>query len=96
MIRPVRFNANARRSTAGTSHKRGKNRPKKQPVVDTNSETIPRKTTEEKELDRREQLKKELLAQSQSKASSKKRKRLDKYIVRTSYPTSIDALEIDT
>jgi hypothetical protein len=60
MIRPVRFNANARRSTAGTSHKRGKNRPKKQPVMDTNSETIPRKTAEEKELDRREQLKKEV------------------------------------
>jgi hypothetical protein len=37
----------------------------------------------------------QLLAQSQSKASSKKRKRLDKYIVRT-YSTSIDTQEIDT
>jgi len=48
--------------------------------VDTNPEILPRKSTEEKELDRREQLKKELLSQSQSKASSKKRKRLEKYI----------------
>jgi hypothetical protein len=61
MIKPERFNAKARRSsTAGSSHKRGKHRPKKQPDMDTNSEIIQRKTAEEKELDRREQLKKEV------------------------------------
>ena len=102
MNRPERFNAKARRSSSTTSsHKRGKQRRlKRHSVSDTNPEILPRKSTEEKELDRREQLKKEvsvyllhaapsdpmqLLSQSQSKASSKKRKRLDKYIVRTLY-----------
>ncbi|KAF8461309.1 P-loop containing nucleoside triphosphate hydrolase protein [Russula ochroleuca] len=84
MNRPERFNAKARRSgSTASSHKRGKQRRhKRQPITDadTNPEILPRKSTEEKEIDRREQLKKELLSQSQSKASSKKRKRLDKYI----------------
>ena len=44
-----------------SSHKRGKQRRlKKQPATDTNSEAVQRKSTEEKELDRREQLKKEV------------------------------------
>ena len=38
----------------------------------------------------------QLLAQSQSKASSKKRKRLDKYIVRTFIPYYIDTQKIYT
>ncbi|KAI0283970.1 P-loop containing nucleoside triphosphate hydrolase protein [Russula aff. rugulosa BPL654] len=76
MNKPERFNAKARRSSsAASSHKRGKQRRlKRHSVEDTNPEILPRKSTEEKELDRREQLKKELLSQSQSKASSKKRK----------------------
>jgi ATP-dependent RNA helicase DHX37/DHR1 len=62
MNRPERFNAKARRgSTAASSHKRGKQRrPKTQPAADSNLETIQRKSTEEKELDRKEQLKKEV------------------------------------
>ncbi|KAI9443209.1 P-loop containing nucleoside triphosphate hydrolase protein [Lactarius indigo] len=81
MNRPERFNAKARRNSAvGSSHKRGKSGSKKRLAVDTNADIVQRKSTEEKELSRGEQLKQELLAQSQSKASSKKRKRLDKYI----------------
>jgi hypothetical protein len=62
MNRPERFNAKARRSSsAASSHKRGKQRRlKKNSVLDTNPEILPRKLTEEKELDRREQLKKEV------------------------------------
>jgi ATP-dependent RNA helicase DHX37/DHR1 len=62
MNRPERFNAKARRSSsAATSHKRGKQRhPKRQSVADTNPEILPRKSTEEKELDRREQLRNEV------------------------------------
>ena len=63
MIRRERFNAKARRSgPASSSHKKGKHRSEKQPATDTNSEIIQRKSTEEKELDRREQLKKEVKA----------------------------------
>ena len=59
MNRPERFNAKARRSTSTTSsHKRGKQ--SRQPVTDTNPEVLPRKSTQEKDLDRREQLKKEV------------------------------------
>ena len=59
MNRPERFNAKARRSTSSTSsHKRGKQ--SRQPVTDTNPEVLPRKSTEEKDLNRREQLKKEV------------------------------------
>ena len=61
MNRPERFNAKARRSSATSSHKRGKqSRSKRQPVADTNPEVLPRKSTEEKEIDRREELKKEV------------------------------------
>jgi len=62
MNRPERFNAKARNSSAtASSHKRGKQRRlKKQPATDTNLETVQRKSTEEKELDGREQLKKEV------------------------------------
>lgn len=62
MNRPERFNAKARRSSStASSHKRGKQRRlKRHSVLDTNPEILPRKPTEEKELDRREQLKKEV------------------------------------
>jgi hypothetical protein len=62
MNRPERFNAKARRGGSTTSgYKGGKQRrPKRRSVVDTNPEILPRKSTEEKELDRREQLKKEV------------------------------------
>jgi hypothetical protein len=44
-----------------SSHKRGKQRHfKRHPVADTNPEILPRKSIEEKELDRRGQLKKEV------------------------------------
>ncbi|KAI0304429.1 P-loop containing nucleoside triphosphate hydrolase protein [Multifurca ochricompacta] len=81
MNRLERLNVKARRnSTLGSSNKRERIRSKKQSTADTNLEVLQRKSAEEKELDRRERLRKELLAESQSKASSKKRKRLDKYI----------------
>ena len=62
MNRSERFNAKARRSSStASSHKQGKQRRlKRHSVVDTNPEILPRKSTEEKELDRREQLKKEV------------------------------------
>jgi len=64
MNRPERFNSKARNgSVAASSHKRGKRRRlKKQPAADTNLEVVQRKSTEDKELHRREQLKKEVRA----------------------------------
>jgi hypothetical protein len=59
MNRPTRFNAKARRNGAGSSHKRGKSRGK-QLAVDTNADIVQHKSTEEKELSRREQLKQEV------------------------------------
>ena len=59
MNRPERFNARTRRSSSTTSsHKRGKQ--SRQTVTDTNPEVLPRKSTEEKDLNRREQLKNEV------------------------------------
>ena len=62
MNRQERFNAKARRSsTIASSHKRGKQRrPKKQPAADTNAEIVQSKSAEEKELDRKEQLRREV------------------------------------
>ncbi len=63
MNRPERFNAKARRNSAvGSSHKRTKNRStsRKQLAVDSNANIVQRKSTEEKELGRREQLKQEV------------------------------------
>lgn len=62
MNRPEKFNAKARKSGATvSSRKRGRQRRlKKQPPADTNLEVVQRKSTEEKELDRREQLKNEV------------------------------------
>ena len=64
MNRPKRFNEKARQSSAiASSHKRGKQRrPRVQSATDTNLEIVQLKSTEEKDLDRREQLKKEVIA----------------------------------
>ncbi|KAI0061700.1 P-loop containing nucleoside triphosphate hydrolase protein [Artomyces pyxidatus] len=84
MHKTPRHNAKARQSAAGSSHKKGKTRHKTDSSAtepaDTNAEVLEHKSTEDKELDRKERMKQELLAQMESKASGKKRKRLDKYI----------------
>lgn len=66
MNRPERFNSKARKGTAtASSHKRGKQRRlERQLATDTNLEVVQPKSTEEKELDRREQLKKEVRVNS--------------------------------
>ncbi|EIN12593.1 P-loop containing nucleoside triphosphate hydrolase protein [Punctularia strigosozonata HHB-11173 SS5] len=79
-----RFNAKARKSTAGTSHKKGK-RPALAPEVaheeqNPNAELLVPKTKKQKDAERKERLQQELLAQSNSKMTSKKKRRLDKYI----------------
>ncbi|KAH7885390.1 P-loop containing nucleoside triphosphate hydrolase protein [Phlebopus sp. FC_14] len=79
-----RYNARARQSSAG-SRKNGKQRAKMSAAVsaepvDPNAAIIAPKSKEDKEKDRKERLLQELAAQSESKVSSKKRKRLEKYI----------------
>ncbi|KAF8843324.1 P-loop containing nucleoside triphosphate hydrolase protein [Paxillus ammoniavirescens] len=78
-----RYNAKARQSRAG-SRKTGKRR---QDVVaafaepaDPNADIIAPKSKEQKEKERKVRLVQELAAQSETKVSSKKRKRLEKYI----------------
>ncbi|KDR82679.1 hypothetical protein GALMADRAFT_1347828 [Galerina marginata CBS 339.88] len=78
------YNAKARHSTAG-SRKKGK--PKKQnqsghhvEQSDPNASIILPKDKEHKETERKERLLRELSAQSDSKWTSKKKKRLEKYI----------------
>ncbi|KAF8555250.1 hypothetical protein OG21DRAFT_929811 [Imleria badia] len=79
-----RYNARARKSCPG-SLKKGK-RSQHAPVTvsaeiaDPNAEIIVPKSREQKEKERKERLIQELAAQSESKVSSKKRKRLEKYI----------------
>ncbi len=51
------MNANARRN-----HKRRKNHPRKQLSTDTNADIVQRKSAEEKDLSRREQLKQQVSA----------------------------------
>ncbi|KAJ6559196.1 P-loop containing nucleoside triphosphate hydrolase protein [Mycena vulgaris] len=79
-----KFNSKARHSTAGPSRKKGKNKAKSFQVSegapDPNAEIHVPKTKEEQELQKKEKLRVELAAQSDSKWNSKKRKRLDKYI----------------
>ncbi|KAK1229881.1 putative ATP-dependent RNA helicase DHR1 [Marasmius sp. AFHP31] len=76
-----RYNAKARQSQAG-SHKRKKKSqaPVEESSTDPNSLVHVPKTKEEKEADRKDKLKQELIDQSNSKWNSKKKKRLDKYI----------------
>ncbi|KIJ64431.1 hypothetical protein HYDPIDRAFT_28376 [Hydnomerulius pinastri MD-312] len=77
-----RYNAKARQSSAG-SRKKAKRRDiataPAQPA-DPNAAIIVPKSKEEKESERKERLVQELAAQSDTKVSSKKRKRLEKYI----------------
>ncbi|KAJ3822852.1 P-loop containing nucleoside triphosphate hydrolase protein [Lentinula raphanica] len=80
-----RHNAKARQATAGGSRKNRKSR--RDPLSadeakqsDANALFHTPKTKEEKELDRKEKLRQELISQAESKWSSKKKKRLEKYI----------------
>ncbi|KAJ3568750.1 hypothetical protein NP233_g5510 [Leucocoprinus birnbaumii] len=76
------YNAKARRSTAGVRKKgKLKRRTSKDQTEDANpnAEIIIPKTEQTKELDKRQQLREELRAQSDN-WSSKKKKRLEKYI----------------
>ncbi|KAF9242610.1 P-loop containing nucleoside triphosphate hydrolase protein [Melanogaster broomeanus] len=80
----ARFNANARQSTAG-SRKKGKRRQDSVGAAaaaepDANADIIVPKSKEQKEKERKARLVLELAAQSETKVSSKKRKRLEKYI----------------
>ncbi|KXN93411.1 Putative ATP-dependent RNA helicase PB1A10.06c [Leucoagaricus sp. SymC.cos] len=76
------YNAKARRSTAGT-RKKGKVKKRKRSSqaddANPNAEIVVPKSTQEKELDKRERMREELRAQSDN-WSSKKKKRLEKYI----------------
>ncbi|KIK69520.1 hypothetical protein GYMLUDRAFT_33890 [Collybiopsis luxurians FD-317 M1] len=76
-----RYNAKARQSSAG-GHKKKKTRPTDDSGESQNPNALfhTPKTKEEKELDRKERLKQELISQSESKWTSKKKKRLEKYI----------------
>ncbi|KAG1772266.1 P-loop containing nucleoside triphosphate hydrolase protein [Suillus occidentalis] len=84
-LKHERHNPKARRSTAG-SRKKGKSRNKSNGVVptadapDPNAAILEYKTLEDKERDRKERLVRELAAQSESKVSRQKRKRLEKYV----------------
>ncbi|KAF7365220.1 putative ATP-dependent RNA helicase PB1A10.06c [Mycena venus] len=81
--RREKFNSKARQSTAGPSKKKGKkaaSNPVDETVHDPNAEILVPKTKEELLLQKKEKLRAELAAQSDSKWNSKKRKRLDKYI----------------
>ncbi|TFK74875.1 P-loop containing nucleoside triphosphate hydrolase protein [Pluteus cervinus] len=80
-----KHNSKARQSTAG-SRKKGKLKRKRAPEEDVGEEPDANaliqqsKTKEEKEMERKERLKQELIAQSESKWTSKKTRRLEKYI----------------
>lgn len=92
MQRRERFNAKARQSTAGGSHKKGRRRAAAAPEPDTannsvdsaatdsNAAVILPKSKDEKELDKKERIRQQLLEVPESSMSSKKRKRLEKYI----------------
>ncbi|KAG0703797.1 P-loop containing nucleoside triphosphate hydrolase protein [Suillus ampliporus] len=80
-----RHNSKARQSIAG-SRKKGKSRHKNNGVVptadapDPNAAILEHKSLEDKERDRKDRLVRELAAQSESKVSRQKRKRLEKYV----------------
>lgn len=67
MHRPQRFNAKARSSVAGGSHKKGKAKkthsegsPHVEENADTNADILEHKAEEDRERDRRERLKREV------------------------------------
>ncbi|KAJ8518483.1 hypothetical protein ONZ45_g4442 [Pleurotus djamor] len=72
-----RFNAKARQSTAGKTRKH-----KRQEIdtQDSNAEIIALKSQEDKERDRKERLKLQIIVESESKWNTKKKRRLEKYI----------------
>ncbi|KAJ3556480.1 hypothetical protein NM688_g2004 [Phlebia brevispora] len=76
-------NAKARQSTGG-QRKKGRKHTKSDASAttehDPNAVIIVPKSEEQKERDRRERLRQELISQSESKINSKKKKRLEKYI----------------
>ncbi|KAG9124138.1 putative ATP-dependent RNA helicase DHR1, partial [Ceratobasidium sp. 392] len=74
----LRFNAKARNSVAGVSHKRRKR--VKDAGADSNATEVVPKSVEQKEVQRAARMRQELEAQTSSKMTSKKRKRLDSYI----------------
>ncbi|CAE6373665.1 unnamed protein product [Rhizoctonia solani] len=74
----VRYNAKARGSQAGASHKRKKQ--VKNDGEDSNAVEVIPKSGHQKDEERRERIRKELEAQSTSKMTSKKRKRMESYI----------------
>ncbi|KIO06158.1 hypothetical protein M404DRAFT_15215 [Pisolithus tinctorius Marx 270] len=83
-----RHNAKARQSTAGSRKKGKKKRAEPSDTsrtvaadsIDPNADIIVPKSKERKDDERKERLLKELVAQSESKVSSKKKKRMEKYI----------------
>ncbi|CAE6445157.1 unnamed protein product [Rhizoctonia solani] len=74
----VRYNAKARGSQAGSSHKR-KKRVRTEGEDSNAIEAVP-KSVEQKDEERRDRIRQELEAQSNSKMTSKKRKRMESYI----------------
>ncbi|CAE6383906.1 unnamed protein product [Rhizoctonia solani] len=74
----IRYNAKARGSQAGTSHKK-KGRAKAN-GEDSNAVEVVPKSGQQKDDERRERMRQELEAQSTSKMTSKKRKRMESYI----------------
>ncbi|TFK52557.1 P-loop containing nucleoside triphosphate hydrolase protein [Heliocybe sulcata] len=74
-----RYNARARQSSAG-SHKRKGKRATKTEGDDTNTEIVQPKSKSGKELEREARVKQELKAHPESQMSSKKKRRLEKYI----------------
>ncbi|KAK0187982.1 P-loop containing nucleoside triphosphate hydrolase protein [Armillaria mellea] len=75
-----RHNAKSRQSTVGSRKKGKRKRQDDTETGDANALIHVPKTSEERELTRREKLKQELIAQGDSKWSSKKKKRLENYI----------------
>ncbi|KZT19476.1 P-loop containing nucleoside triphosphate hydrolase protein [Neolentinus lepideus HHB14362 ss-1] len=74
-----RYNAKARQSSAGSHRRKGK-RVIKTEGDDTNAEIVQPKSKSQKESEREERMKQEFEVHSESKMSSKKKRRLEKYI----------------
>ncbi|KAI0662646.1 P-loop containing nucleoside triphosphate hydrolase protein [Cubamyces menziesii] len=76
----VRFNAKARGGSHKKKAKRGKDEDVGQEHPDPNAPIVIPKSEEEREKERKLKMREEMLAGLDSKANSKKKKRLDKYI----------------
>ncbi|KAG7088421.1 hypothetical protein E1B28_012416 [Marasmius oreades] len=75
-----RYNAKARKSQSGSHKRKNGKHPVPEATTDANDLIHVPKTKDEREADRKEKLRQELLEQSSSKWNSKKKKRLEKYI----------------